>query len=343
MKKIHLKIFLSACIVLIISLLVQSCANELVAVEQTENTKPVIYGFLNLSDSVTYIRVEKTFADATRQPSEVAQIPDSIYFKNVNVSLVRGTQRFNLQKTDGNTEGYPRADGFFARAPNTLYKIKTSDLGLKTNDLWRIEVQNPTESKVLATSQARVIGGFDLTAPAPTVTTLNLRYDNTFTISVQTEDTVARAFDVNVILKYRETENGKTTEKSSIWRHSIGTLRRLEANGRPSLVQTFSRRGQDFFQHLGETLPKNTSLTRQFVGIDLEILAVGESLFDFINFGKATSGITGSQNVPIFTNITGGFGVFSSRNRSIRTNFLLTNAALDLLKTGDLTRDLNFR
>ncbi|NJN34312.1 MAG: hypothetical protein HC817_08725 [Saprospiraceae bacterium] len=199
----------SACIALIISVL-QGCDNELVAVEQTENEKPIVYGFLNQSDSVTYIRVEKTFADATRQPSEVAQISDSIYFKNINVSLIRGTQRFNLQKTDGNTEGYPRADGFFARAPNVLYKIKTSDLGLKTNDLWRIDVQNPTDNKVLGTSQARVVGGFDITAPAPSVTTLNLRYDNTFSIGVQTEDSVARAFDVNVILTYRETENGKT-------------------------------------------------------------------------------------------------------------------------------------
>ncbi|NJN34313.1 MAG: hypothetical protein HC817_08730 [Saprospiraceae bacterium] len=60
--------------------------------------------------------------------------------------------------------------------------------------------------------------------------------------------------------------------KTSVWRHSIGIFRRIEANGKPSLVQTFSRRGQDFFQFLSESLPKNPNLTRQFVGIDLRIM-----------------------------------------------------------------------
>ena len=89
---------------------------------------PVVYGFLSPTDTATYLRVEKAFVDAAKSPNEIAQIPDSLYYKDVTVTLVRtrDNARFILRQVDGTKEGYPRQSGIFATSPNFLYKISSS-------------------------------------------------------------------------------------------------------------------------------------------------------------------------------------------------------------------------
>lgn len=65
--------------------------------------------------------------------NQIAQIPDSLYYDNATVQIknIDTGEVFDLEKVDGNLEGYQRDAGVFADAPNYLYKIKAEEAGFE--------------------------------------------------------------------------------------------------------------------------------------------------------------------------------------------------------------------
>ena len=71
-------------------------------------------------------------------------------------------------------------------------------------------------------------------------------------------------------------------------------------------------------------------------------------MVDLLNVGIANLGITGSQDIPIYTNVkdaSGGnaLGLFGSRNKFVRKGFKINDTSLEALRTGTFTKQLNFR
>ncbi|NNL93551.1 MAG: hypothetical protein HKO66_15020, partial [Saprospiraceae bacterium] len=64
-----------------------SCDNELNVVEDFKDI-PVVYGFISMSDTAQYIRVERAFIDETESALVLAQNPDSLYYLNASVTLI---------------------------------------------------------------------------------------------------------------------------------------------------------------------------------------------------------------------------------------------------------------
>lgn len=321
-----------------------ACNDELNTVEGWKNI-PVVYGLLSLNDTATYIRVEKAFVDPKRSATDIAQIPDSLYYKDITVTLVRvrNNERFLLSQVNGNTEGYPRKSGIFAQSPNLLYKIKNATLGLKADEEWRIEIQRKGENQPFAKSVTKVTGLFDVTNPGNTP--VFLRYDNTFNITLETDEKSARILDVKVIVNYDEVDpsvSNQTLNKKISW--DFITSGQRKANGNlPDPIITFSRRGQDFYEFLGNNMSVIAGVRRTFRSIDIEVFTGGQELIDYINIGIANTGITGSQTIPTYTNIDGGLGLFSARSKTTKTGVRLSDAALDLLINGEYTKKLNFK
>ena len=332
--------------VLLLSLVIggNACNDELNTVEGWKSI-PVVYGLLSLNDTATYVRVEKAFVDPNRSATEIAQIPDSLYYKDINVSLVRvrSNERFALTQVDGNTEGYPRKEGIFAKSPNLLYKIKNSTLSLKADEEWRIDIQKKGETQPFAKSTTKIIGEYEVTTPG--TTPVFLRYDNTFNITVQTDEKSARIVDVKIVVNYEEVDPTKPNQvltKNIKWDFVTGGQRKLNGNI-PDPIVSFSRRGRDFYEYLGNNLPVLPGVRRTFKSIDIEVLTGGQELIDYINIGIANTGITGSQTIPTFTNVQGGLGIFSARSKTVKTGVRLSDFALDLLINGEFTKKLNFK
>ena len=327
-----------------IAFCLNSCKNELVTIEGWKDI-PVVYGLLSLNDTATYFRIEKAFVDATKTPNELAQLPDSLYYKDATVTLVRtrNNERFNLTQVNGNTEGYVRNDGIFAKAPNYLYKIKNSVLNMKADEEWRIEVLRKGESKPIAKAVTKVIGIYDVTNPS--TTPVFLRLDNTFNITLETEEKTGKIYDIKLLFNYDETDPTKpnsTLSKQLKWAFTTSGLRRSSGNI-PDPIITFTRKGQDFYEFIGNNIPVTAGITRTFKSIDFEIYVGGQEFIDYINVGIANTGITGSQTIPTYTNIENGLGLLSSRNKTVKTGVKLSTDALELLKNSEFTKKLNFR
>jgi hypothetical protein len=331
-----------------------SCNDDLNLVEPSKEATPIIYGFLSLNDTATYLRVERSFISVKSSALELAKVADSlVYPANVEVYLVRvkSNERFLLQKVDGNTEGYRRDTGVFASAPNYLYKIKNSTLALKSNEIWRVDVQRKGETKPLAQALTSVIGTYTIITP------LAMNAQSSFALSFETltdlmieSDKSARFYAIKVIFNYEETVAGTTTKKHVDWQFSTSEKRVGNADQTYD-QQNFSKNGNDFYQFLGNTIPVTPGASRIFKDMEIQVTGGGQEVVDFLNTGIANLGITGSQTIPVYTNIyddattkkNAFLGIFGSRNTFSKKGFFLNDGSLEALRTGSFTKQLNFR
>ncbi len=325
-----------------------SCNDALTLVEPNKEPTPIVYGFLSLNDTATYLRVERSFISQTTSATDLAKIADSlVYPANVEVYLVRASsnERYLLQKVDGNTEGYKRDAGTFANAPNYLYKIKNATLALKGNEEWRVELQRKGETKLIAKSKTNVIGTYTITSPLAMNTLLS--FPVTFETDVARSDVSAFYYAIKVIFNYEETSAGVTTKKHVDWQYASNE-KRLGTPDRAYDQQNFSKTSTDFYAFLGNSIPVAAGSSRLFKDMEIEVTAGGQEVVDYLNVGIANLGITGSQTIPVYSNVTDGngvtaLGIFGSRYRFSKKGFFLNDASLELLKTGPLTKQLNFR
>ena len=319
---------------------ISSCSNEF-SLNAPAKEIPIVYGLLSRADDTHYIRVERAFLEEATSALELAQQPDQLFFDDIDVAIVRlSNQRsFPLQRIDGVTEGIERAEGIFATSPNILYKIEAATLQLQEGESYQLLIQNSTET-ILTTAVTEIVSDLRLNRPIPGNNKLPIRIleDDDLTI-IWAADETASFFDVQMHINYDEwtaSTSATPQQKTAIWNLSNNQI----AVDGPNRVEM---EGIEFYRFLASAIPVDASVLRLLTSIDIVIDAGGQALFQYINVGQANTGITSAQVLPVFTNLSEGLGVFSSRNQFVEEDFSIDTATKDLLTNGELTRDLNFQ
>ncbi len=314
-----------------------ACSTE-VQLEGPGKDIPVLYAFLNKQDTAHYIRLERAFQTSGANAEQIAQNPDSLYYKNAIVELEKlpNTQRFRLVRVDAAKEGYPRKDGPFAKAPNYLYKIKAGQLALRGNEELRVII-NRGEGKPPISTQTTVVG--DMSSPdRPSSPVAMVDYNRNITFGWQAPVS-ARVFDLRLRIRYRESVTATTfTNKTLEW-VMAEDFQRVDENERV----TYNITGEQFYRYLAGNIEADPGKKRIFDGFDLLITAGGKEMVDFLRISRANTGITSSQVVPMYTNVPDGLGVFTSRNSVLRSNLQLSTPSYDSLRLGKFTKRLNFQ
>jgi hypothetical protein len=310
-----------------------ACDNTLVVTDQWKDI-PVVWGLISKSDTALYIRVEKAFLDPTTSALDIARIPDSLYYDNAVVQLKRissGTV-YTLQRVDGDLEGYPRDSGTFAESPNYLYKIKANEISLAIGEKYQfILTRNDHTDKV--TAETIILPKPVLRVPNPG-SLCNFKSNSLFTFDW---NPIADAgiFDLHVMFHYNERSpetNNIFQPKSFDW----VVVRNLTED-------IYKVDGGEFYNSVAANIEEDINATRHFDSLDIVVWCAGKELGEFIKIAQANSGITATQDIPSYTNLSEGIGVFTSRNVANYTGFGLTNASLDSLKNGSVTGHLNFK
>lgn len=317
---------------------VTSCSNDFDVTAEWKDI-PVVYGTLSLQDEAHYIRVEKAFLDPKSSALDIARNPDSLYYANATVQLERVSngQVFTLSRVDGNLEGLVREDGIFAESPNWLYKISSAAIELQGGEVIRLLIDRGNGLPVVT---AQTIVQEEGVQRGPTPGSSFNFVGNDDTVVRWSSPAEAKIFDVKLILRYVEVpkdNSGPPVEKSIEWQWAQG--KRFEFF---EAQYTLSKPGTEFFEVLANSIPEDETLNRFFQGIDVEIISGGEALEKYINVALANSGITGSQEIPSYTNLSEGLGIFSSINYLVTKNYLLTATTRDSLRNGSITGHLNF-
>ncbi len=315
-------------------LILTSCENDLNLTAPWKDI-PIIYGVLSPADTAHYIRIEKAFLDPTISALEIARIPDSLYYDEIEAVLINiGTgERLTLQEIDGANDGYPRNDGVFATSPNILYKVSAADANLLPGERYRLEVTRSDQLPVV-TAETTIVGRPTINRPQ-SGDKLRFASNSSYRI-LWSEATAAAFYDVILYVNYDEynvADPSNIESKVAGWKVS-GVTTNTE----------FEVPGIEFYKFLSASLESSISLRRIFKGIDIQVRAGGIELYEFQRVQLANTGITSAGgDIPQYTNLSEGVGIFSSSNRFARLNLELHEDSLDSLISGSFTRHLNFQ
>ncbi|MEP6648211.1 MAG: hypothetical protein ABJC12_14065 [Saprospiraceae bacterium] len=318
---------------LIVISFLSACSNELVVVDKWKDI-PVVWGLLNKSDTAHYIRVEKAFLDPTTSAYDIALIPDSLYYPHAIVTLKRinSGQVFTLERVDGDLEGYPRDSGVFAQSPNFLFKIKANVINLVVNEKYEFSLDKG-DGTVPVTGNTIILPKPVLRNPA-VGNLLGFRPKSQFTFMWNQIDN-AGIYDLKLRFHYLE----KSPSTGNVY-----LPKSVEWTVENSIIENeFKIDGGDFYSALKSNIKEDFEATRRFDSVDIIVWCGGKELEEFVKITHANTGFTSTQDIPTYTNLTEGLGIFSSRNVSYNTGFQLTPQALDTLRKGIQTKPLRFQ
>lgn len=334
--------------------LVSSCKNDLDVNGPKQDTM-VVYAMIDASKPVQYIKLYRAFLDKNKDAYEIATNIDSIYYRNVQVKLwesnsanVNPTSSINFIEADAAVDGYVMdASGAFASSPNLCFKSINGNV--QPNKYYKLEVTKPNGEKVTS-SFVRAIGNSSVYVPNNTNRKVNFvsgvpptnTLDQIPTLCSFSPDTTARLYDFTLRLFYTEinTETGTQTPKMFTW--NILKNQEIDFTQTSQTVKLSS--GLSFYRVLANNLQASPTIQRKIANFPLEyeVNMYGKDFVDYRNVALANTGINENQIFEPYTNISGGNGIFSSRNTQIIEQVGFGTSSLVELKVGNLTRSLNF-
>lgn len=315
----------------ILAIVFTACDNDFDLVANKIET-PVVYAILNAADTAQYFRVERAFIDETVSALEIAQNPDSLYYSNAIVTLTRLStgDSWVMKEVDGNLEGYPRQDGVFATAPNTLYKLRTADIVLEPEEEYHLSI-DIGEGRPLIEATTEIVEPPFFVKPEDDGT-LEIDPERRFRINWNANTNTA-IYDAYIRLFYEETINGETSSKFIDWS--------LLSNSDDNEIDV---KGTEFYTLLSNSLIADPTITRQQKGALFTLASGSTEIAEYIRIGQANLGITSSGEIPVYEgSLSYGLGLFASRYSDIRGNLTLTPLTLDSLSSGPRTGDLGFQ
>ncbi len=317
------------------------CSNDF---DLTDTWKdiPIVYGFLDQKDTAHYVRVEKAFLDPRTSALTIAKnFPDSLYYTDAAVYLQRGSDgmKFLLDRVDGTLEGHPRDTGIFAQNPNILYKVKQSKINLKPGELCTLIIERGDNLPEVS-AQTTILGALELRSPIQAISGVTFKTDDQFSFRWSAPEE-AQIFDISAVIRVVEQNAAGTTSRTFNW-PIARNIKRLTPTG--DVVAKVP--GSAFYRFLQDNLEPPPSGTFRYIlssGIDFRIDGGGAEINEYNDVLNANAGISGAELIPIFTNLSEGFGLFTSRGYAVETGFGPSPITRDSLEFGQYTKNLGFK
>ena len=330
-------------------LLGNSCSNEIDLTSDWIDV-PIVYGLLSKTDSIHYIRIEKAFLDDNRSALDIAQIPDSVYYPNASVEIKKlnsSDAPLVFEKVDAALEGYEREDGVFATSPNYIYKMILPDgESLEAGTDYELTLDRG-ENFPIVTAQTTIISDIEVTAPKiPDLSTPLNWGDFGWELKIRWRAKAPTAFfDVVMLVHIEEYNVNNPTEPELITLEWLLKKNQLSsgASNNGIISMSMSVPAENFYRFISAKLDSKPGVYRKFKDMDLLIRSGGPEFLEFIQLRQVNFGITSTQVIPEYSNLSTGLGIFSSRNKILLEGYQVTNGTIDSLIDCDWTRDLNFQ
>lgn len=314
----------------IVMLSVLGCSNDFDIVDQKKET-PVVYGVLDLSEEFQYIKIERVFQAIGIDANEVARLTDSLYYKDLVVTLTnnRNAMQTTLQEVNGEDEGLPRdTGGVFAQTPNILYKGSLESIEAEVGDNVMLSIEGIFEDRAV-TASTNLIARPGISSPAND-TQESFLLDKSKAIrwsKREGNELYSARFIIDVIEVRNEVPQVKTVE----WVLATSTKE-------TEVILA----GIEFYQFMGGAFAVEPNTTRFVDEIRFELTAGNLELATLGDIASANLGITASSEVPTYSNLSEGLGIFASKNKFTAINISLDGDSRQLLKESPFTVDLNF-
>ena len=336
MKKLFLSLSLLACMTMF-----NACSTDVELYADYKDI-PVVYGLIDATQDTNFVRINRAFSSSNDNPinaNEVALIADSCnYPGKLDAKIVEYKLGFgNYYSPTGRVfvldtltihdkdsgifysphqKVYYTTERFIENSSSTRYKYRL--MVLKGNDT--------------ITSETAVVGGSEFRILPEVVSFRSEPSDNTAKITFKAADN-AVFYDIKMVFHYREKHGDVEEEKQVQWNFGSKTTDELAYEDGVYFV-TYGV--NSLFNLLADAIGDDTVVNsnhphvqRYFdtKPVDILIAAGGDELYNYIQV-NSVSGY--SQTVPDYTNVHGGYGVFSSRINKIKQVKISGRAQTDL-------------
>jgi hypothetical protein len=320
------------------ALVFNSCSNDLdVLADYEENA--AVYALLDPSQSIQFVKINKVFTNPSAKASDVAKIADSLYFDTIApmlIGLSNGAvvQRIPLFKANVLLKN----TGTFANSPNYLY---ATNIQLSNQYQYRLELILPKTGKmVTATTNMVTLRPTSVFNPVTiTQRTLSITPLTNIALQFNTENN-GKIYDAYFNFMYQEVNVADTNIKTNkVIRWKI--LRSFRAmSDKTSEFVTQRIPGLAFYNLLLSEIPVNNLVKRRFLPCTFEFIGANILLDNYIAASTPSIGIV--QKQTDYTNISGGVGLFGSRNTLLIDNINLVTATKNTIIGDDRYKKLGF-
>ena len=300
---------------------------------------PVVYGLIDIQDTVHYLRIQRAFIDSATSALVQAALPDSLYYPDILDATVTNDctgQVYLLERVAGDTIGLPKEAGLFARQPNILYRFQAP---LTAGTPLRLRMLNRATG-LETTAEAVTIDAFTSLFPAQNGTINWLGESNEVVTFSWRQSAMAMVYDMQLEFQYYDIPRG--TQDSIPRSISFSILAASVTNIGASLNVVTPFAPVIFYQFCGSRIPEDTTVMREPASIVFRITAGGEALGMLIANQQVQQGITAGNALTGYTNITEGHGIFSSRY-TLELHNRVGDITREMLTLHPATRHLGFR
>lgn len=297
---------------------VLSSCNEEIDILGDARESAVVYSVLDLADTVHYVKVTKAFL-TTKNAYDVAKIPDSSYFDQVDVTITEVINGNNARVfTLKDTILTNKESGAFYAPEQKLYYFRTatsSPLLANSSTIYKLNVKvNNGEFEV--NGETSLVSGVSISTPSPissfTFANNNMADKGYATTVVKYAAGNSHIVDLSLNIGVDEFRGGDKTEITIPFKLNEVGGSDIENSTRSVLVN-----GETFYGKIKSGVTDDPTIDRRNLRhIEIVLTAGHPDLYKYIVLTKPSNSLT--QNKLSFTNISAtngrnALGIFSSR------------------------------
>ena len=302
----------------------------------------IVYGLMSTKDAsdVHFVKINKAFL-GDGDAFVFAQVRDSNEYRNDEL-LARVEQLSNGQVVNtwtlNDTVITDREPGTFYSPDQTLYYFTAV---LDEASEYRIVCDVKGEQ---ITARTAIVNNFSIqSADANPNITINLKVSNGYADWELNWSTgrYGKRYETYYRFNYGEVRGVGDTTWVSITRLMGVNTAAGDITDNVNESMNASLVGEDFFRGIGNLVVEDpTVIKRVYKGIDFLFEVAGEDFHTYLTLANPTTGIV--EERPDFTNVTNGYGLFSSRYSKQVIGKRLSNDSVDELVNGQYTGTLRF-
>ena len=287
---------------------------------------PVVYGLLDATKDTNFIRINRAFSgsnDGLINANEIALIEDScnypgkldariVEYKNVYGNQYTPTGRAIVLDT---ITVHNKQEGiFYAPDQKVYYTTERFNVNSHSNKYkYKLEV---IKDKDTINSETGIVGGENFEILNSQLSFKAKPSEGTGRVRFKLADNAA-FYELKMAFKYREKKSGSPEVLKSVT-HTFG-VRSVDELLIENEISYFVYAENLLFTLLTEAIGGDTINVVRHFGVypgddhplELSLAAGGDELYNYIQINTNSGGF--SQTIPDYTNISGGYGVFSSR------------------------------
>ncbi len=288
---------------LFIGVISTSCNND-IQLNADYKEIMVVYGLLDKMDSVHYIRIQRAFQNTNASALSISQKVDSLYFDTLNVKVTDlTTSQVYLLKKEVSTI---KDSGYFQNKVNVLYRFSAP---LNASHLYRLDIIDANTGSGVSGITPIVGTPTNVTSPpGDTFDLLTGKKIRAYCLS----GINARAYDVFYRFKFNEFDSisGALISQRFLDYYVLRSGLTTTLQGGSAVDQTIE--SDDIFNFIGNSLHRVPGVYRIATNFDAYYAGAADDLNVYQDISKPSIGIV--QKKPEFTNVSNGYGLYSSRN-----------------------------